>query len=125
MISLSMSGFGCDGQIIGQQIVGCQQLFIGGCWRRSSVHNLTRQLFVATFQGMLPQSQVIAKAIEAAGGAEAVAAALGMRSSEGVRLWRVRGKVPDKRVVDLERLSGVPREKLRPDLFRPVPRLKK
>jgi DNA-binding transcriptional regulator YdaS (Cro superfamily) len=91
----------------------------------SSAHNLTRQLFVATFQGMLPQSQVIAKAIEAAGGAEAVAAALGMRSSEGVRLWRVRGKVPDKRVVDLERLSGVPREKLRPDLFRPASRLKK
>jgi DNA-binding transcriptional regulator YdaS (Cro superfamily) len=120
-----MSGFGYDGQIIGQQIVGCQQLFIGGCGRRSSAHNLTRQLFVATFQGMLPQSQVIAKAIEAAGGAEAVAAALGMRSSEGVRLWRVRGKVPDKRVVDLERLSGVPREKLRPDLFRPASRLKK
>lgn len=30
--------------------------------------------------------------------------------------WRV---VPAERVVDVERVSGIPRELLRPDLFRP------
>lgn len=62
------------------------------------------------------QSDVIADAIEKGGGLKAVAEALAM-SAEGVRIWRVRGKVPADRVVDFARITGVPREKLRPDLY--------
>lgn len=66
---------------------------------------------------MSPESQLIADAIEAGGGIGAVAKAIGL-TEEGVRLWRVRGKVPDKHIVEFERLTGVPREQLRPDLYR-------
>jgi DNA-binding transcriptional regulator YdaS (Cro superfamily) len=64
----------------------------------------------------MDQSEVIRDALEKAGGTKAVATALGI-SAEGVRLWRSRGKVPADRVVELEQLTGVPREKLRPDLY--------
>lgn len=60
---------------------------------------------------------VITEAIQKAGGVAAVAKALGM-SEEGVRLWRARGKVPASRVVEFEQLSGVPRERLCPQLYR-------
>ena len=61
-------------------------------------------------------SAVIAEALDSAGGVAAVAAAIG-KTREAVRLWRVRGHVPDRHLVELERLSGVPRERLRPDLY--------
>lgn len=59
-------------------------------------------------------------ALEKGGGIGAIAKALSM-SEEGVRLWRARGKVPAERVVELEALTGVPREDLRPDLYRAAP----
>lgn len=64
----------------------------------------------------MTQSEIIASAVEKAGGVGAVAKALNM-SAEGVRVWIVRGKIPDKHLINLERLTGVPRQKLRPDLF--------
>lgn len=66
----------------------------------------------------LDQSEIIRDAFEKAGGIGAVAKAFEM-SEEGVRLWRARGKVPDKHVIELERISGVPRQRLRPDLYCP------
>lgn len=66
---------------------------------------------------MSPESELIQQAIEAGGGIGAVAKALEM-TEEGVRLWRVRGQVPSKHVVAFEGLTGVPRERLRPDLYR-------
>jgi DNA-binding transcriptional regulator YdaS (Cro superfamily) len=65
----------------------------------------------------MSSSTVIAQALERAGGYAAVAKALNL-NPEAVRLWRSRGRVPAERVVDLERLTGVPREQLRPDLYR-------
>lgn len=65
----------------------------------------------------MSQTDVITEAIEKGGGLKALATAMGM-SEEGVRIWRSRGKVPAERVVELEKLTGVPREKLRPDLYR-------
>lgn len=62
-------------------------------------------------------SEVIGRAIEQGGGIGAVAKAMGL-TEEGVRLWRVRGRVPDKHLIEFERLTGVPREELRPDLYR-------
>lgn len=64
----------------------------------------------------MDQAEVIKNAIDKAGGVKAVAKAMQM-SEEGVRLWHARGRVPAERVVELEQLTGVPREALRPDLY--------
>lgn len=53
--------------------------------------------------------------IETLGGPGKVAAALKI-TSPAVSQWK---KVPILRVLDFERLSGVPRETLRPDLYPP------
>jgi DNA-binding transcriptional regulator YdaS (Cro superfamily) len=54
------------------------------------------------------------RAIEAAGGARALADRLGI-SRQAISHWT---RVPSKRIVDIERLTGVDREVLRPDLYR-------
>lgn len=69
---------------------------------------------------MSSESEIIKDALEKSGGVAAVAKALKL-TDEAVRLWRARGKVPAERVVELERLSGIPREALRPDLYRRQP----
>ena len=50
------------------------------------------------------------------GGPVAVAKALRLRSHTGVYSWKV---IPAHHVVTLEAQFGVPREELRPDLYRP------
>ncbi|MBO1325371.1 helix-turn-helix domain-containing protein [Acetobacter sp. TBRC 12305] len=55
--------------------------------------------------------------IKRAGGASTVARLLGIHHSAVVR-WE---KVPDGRVVALEAATGIPREELRPDLFKRTP----
>jgi DNA-binding transcriptional regulator YdaS (Cro superfamily) len=52
-------------------------------------------------------------ALDAAGGVSALARLLKILPS-AVRKWR---KVPDHRIVEIEKKTGVPREKLRPDLY--------
>jgi DNA-binding transcriptional regulator YdaS (Cro superfamily) len=47
------------------------------------------------------------------GGGAAIARALGI-SRQAIYQWR---RVPPERVIELERLSGVPRSELRPDLY--------
>lgn len=54
------------------------------------------------------------QALEKAGGVRALARALGLRSHTAVRSWR---EVPQARVFDVERVSGVAAEVLRPDLI--------
>ena len=54
------------------------------------------------------------KAIRLAGGITKVAEALRI-SKQAVSAWR---DVPPRYVVTLERLSGIPRQKIRPDVFR-------
>lgn len=54
------------------------------------------------------------KVIKAAGGATKFAAALGTGRSV-IYLWK---QVPAERLIEIERITGVPRDKLRPDLFR-------
>ena len=56
-------------------------------------------------------------AIIAAGGSSAVAVALNIRP-QAVSQW---GKAPAARVIDLERISGISRHVLRPDVFGPAP----
>lgn len=54
--------------------------------------------------------------MDAAGGAKAVADHFGL-SYEAVRLWCEEGKVPPKRVLAMEELTGVPRHELNSDVF--------
>ncbi|MBV0888110.1 helix-turn-helix domain-containing protein [Komagataeibacter oboediens] len=50
------------------------------------------------------------------GGAAKVARAAGLRSHTTVLGWK---RIPDKHLLTLEAATGIPREELRPDLFRP------
>ncbi len=56
-------------------------------------------------------------AIQAAGGGAALARQLNVRR-QAIYQWRV---VPPTRVLDVERITGVSRHDLRPDLFGPAP----
>lgn len=62
----------------------------------------------------------LGEAIRRAGGIRAMARALGDISPQSVSTWSV---APAARVLDIERVTGVSRYKLRPDVFgvEPVP----
>jgi len=60
----------------------------------------------------------LTKAKKAAGGAGSLADALGNISPQAVSQWT---KVPANRVLDVERISGVSRHDLRPDIYGPKP----
>ena len=53
-------------------------------------------------------------AIEAAGGLRPLARMLGMNHAT-ISKWR---QIPANHILEIERLTGVPREKLRPELYR-------
>jgi len=56
-------------------------------------------------------------AIEKAGGQEKLAKLLGVGQSH-ISNWKNRNKrIPAERVLDVERVTGVPRHRLRPDLY--------
>lgn len=58
----------------------------------------------------------IQKAREAVGGASALARLLGNVTPQAVTQWR---DIPALRVIDIERVTGIPRDELRPDLYPP------
>jgi DNA-binding transcriptional regulator YdaS (Cro superfamily) len=60
----------------------------------------------------------IKKAVSAAGGQSALARALGV-SPQAVQQWVFAGRVSHKKVIDVEKASGVSRFELRPDLYPP------
>jgi DNA-binding transcriptional regulator YdaS (Cro superfamily) len=53
-------------------------------------------------------------AIDAAGNHHRLAEMLGV-SRQAIEMWK---NVPTHHIIDVERLTGVPREQLRPDLYR-------
>ena len=53
------------------------------------------------------------QAIEAAGNGKALAGRIGV-TPQALSQWR---RAPARRVLDIERASGVPRHELRPDLY--------
>jgi DNA-binding transcriptional regulator YdaS (Cro superfamily) len=55
-------------------------------------------------------------AIEKAGGLNALARELGITGA-ALCEWR---RVPTHRILQVEAVTGIPREKLRPDLYRPL-----
>lgn len=58
--------------------------------------------------------------IAAGGGPSKLGAALGLKHSS-VCDWRLGGKVPARHVPKLSELTGIPRHRLRPDLWEPPP----
>jgi DNA-binding transcriptional regulator YdaS (Cro superfamily) len=54
------------------------------------------------------------RAIAKAGGQRALARLLGIRE-QSLHQWKA---VPAHRILDIERVTGIPREELRPDLYR-------
>ena len=61
-----------------------------------------------------PMETPLERAIEAAGSQLALARGLGI-SHQAVAQWE---RVPAERVAEVERITGIPREQLRPDIFR-------
>ncbi|RYC10376.1 transcriptional regulator [Ciceribacter ferrooxidans] len=57
------------------------------------------------------------RAKQQAGGPSALAKAIGGVTSQAVSQWQ---RVPANRVLDVERVSGVSRHELRPDIYGPV-----
>jgi DNA-binding transcriptional regulator YdaS (Cro superfamily) len=62
-------------------------------------------------------SDAVVRAIHGAGGLGALAKALGI-SYQAVQKWR-RSGIPAERVLVVEKLSGISRSELRPDLYPP------
>lgn len=67
--------------------------------------------------GVISREQGLEEAIKAAGGVGALARALGI-SQPSVSSWR---RVPSERVLEIERICGVGRHLLRPDLYPEAP----
>jgi len=61
------------------------------------------------------QQSGLERAINRAGGVRALARLLGINAS-AVSRWT---QVPPRQILSIERLTGVPREELRPDLYLP------
>ena len=49
-----------------------------------------------------------------------IADALGLRSSTTVSKWVKSGSIPARHILMIEEKFGIPREELRPDLYRPA-----
>lgn len=61
--------------------------------------------------------EAILKACERAGGQSALARRLGLKSQGSISNWISRGRIPAEQVLSVERISGVSRHDLRPDLY--------
>lgn len=64
---------------------------------------------------------ILKHAIETAGGPSALSRELGI-SSQAIPQWR---RVPPNRVLEVERITGISRHVLRPDIFGPAPEQRK
>ena len=59
---------------------------------------------------------IVDKVIERGGGVTALARGLGI-SASSVCGWRDSGRIPERRVVGVSRLTGIPVSELRPEFF--------
>ena len=76
----------------------------------------------------MPRKTATQRAIEEAaakyGGKKGLGALLGV-TKQAVIGWVDRDRVPAKRVLELEKLSGVSRHELRPDIYGPRPSVRR
>lgn len=62
----------------------------------------------------MTNQEIVAYTVKKAGGMNVLAKALGIRY-QAIQAWT---KIPAERIVAVEKVTGIPREKLRPDLYR-------
>jgi DNA-binding transcriptional regulator YdaS (Cro superfamily) len=60
---------------------------------------------------------IVDRVIAKLGGLTKATAALELNNPSIIANWRTRGRVPAGRVLDVERVTGISRHKLRPDVF--------
>lgn len=70
---------------------------------------------------MKTKPNIVDRIVNDLGGLTKAAAALGLDNPSVVANWRTRGRVPYHRAVDIERLTGISRHDLRPDVFGSAP----
>ncbi|WLR92921.1 transcriptional regulator [Shinella zoogloeoides] len=70
---------------------------------------------------METHANIVDRIVTDLGGLTKTATALGLRNPSVVANWRKRGRVPYQRAVEIERLTGISRHILRPDVFGPQP----
>lgn len=63
----------------------------------------------------------IERVIDDLGGVTSAAKALGINNPSVIANWRTRNSVPAERVLDVEKLTGISRHELRPDIFGSAP----
>lgn len=63
--------------------------------------------------------KAINKAIQIAGGVKELCLLLDIKTEMTIRQWVKRDSVPAERVISIERVTGVPRHELRPDIYPP------
>lgn len=68
---------------------------------------------------MKTQVNIVDRIVADLGGLTKAADALGLDNPSVVANWRTRGQVPYKRAIEIERLTGISRHILRPDIFGP------
>jgi DNA-binding transcriptional regulator YdaS (Cro superfamily) len=61
---------------------------------------------------------VVERIISAYGGAAALARRIGI-SRNAVSQWREKDHVPVERVLEIEKITGIPRHEIRPDIYPP------
>lgn len=61
-------------------------------------------------------TNVVSRAIEVSGGLSAFATQVGVKPPSAFK-WRATGRIPAERVLTVERITGIPRHELRPDLY--------
>jgi DNA-binding transcriptional regulator YdaS (Cro superfamily) len=61
---------------------------------------------------------LIETVIERLGGPTKAAEALGIKNASVISNWKTRGRVPVDHVLEVERITGISRHELRPDLSR-------
>jgi DNA-binding transcriptional regulator YdaS (Cro superfamily) len=111
-----------DNQDVAQVVLACKRnlrllitIFLPPCFQQPR-KSLLR--FAASFASVLRMNKITAKAIDQAGGTIAVGKALGI-TRQAVEQWKV---VPPERVLSVERISGISRYELRPDIYGPAPK---
>lgn len=59
----------------------------------------------------------LSRAIDSVGGNQSRLARLCGVKPQSVREWLVKGRVPPKRAIQIEKLLGIPRKELNPEIF--------
>lgn len=70
-----------------------------------------------TSGGAMSERPTVSEVIDKLGGPTKAAQKLGLSSPSVVMNWRLRDSIPAERVIEVEKLTGISRHALRPDIF--------